>query len=79
MSKRKQDAACSHEQLAGTPLVRFPNVNIDAWNKIFEISVTGNLRGVQTCAPLIRESGGGSIVNIGSVAGIAGNFSTALE
>jgi NAD(P)-dependent dehydrogenase (short-subunit alcohol dehydrogenase family) len=57
-------------------LVRFPNVDIDEWNKIFEINVTGTLRGIQTCAPLIRESGGGSIVNIGSVAGITGNFGT---
>jgi NAD(P)-dependent dehydrogenase (short-subunit alcohol dehydrogenase family) len=51
-------------------LVRFPDVDIAEWNKIFEINVTGTLRGIQTCAPLIRESGGGSIVNIGSVAGI---------
>jgi NAD(P)-dependent dehydrogenase (short-subunit alcohol dehydrogenase family) len=57
-------------------LVRFPAVDIDAWNKIFEINVTGTLRGIQTCAPLIKESGGGSIVNIGSVAGITGNFGT---
>jgi NAD(P)-dependent dehydrogenase (short-subunit alcohol dehydrogenase family) len=57
-------------------LVRLPKVDIDEWNKIFEINVTGTLRGIQTCAPLIRESGGGSIVNIGSVAGITGNFST---
>jgi NAD(P)-dependent dehydrogenase (short-subunit alcohol dehydrogenase family) len=57
-------------------MVRFPSVDIDEWNKIFEINVTGTLRGIQTCAPLIRESGGGSIVNIGSVAGITGNFGT---
>jgi NAD(P)-dependent dehydrogenase (short-subunit alcohol dehydrogenase family) len=57
-------------------LVRFPNVDIDELNKIFEINVTGTLRGIQSCAPLIKESGGGSIVNIGSVAGITGNFST---
>ena len=57
-------------------LVRFPQVDIDEFNKIFEINVTGTLRGIQTCAPLIRDSGGGSIVNIGSVAGITGNFST---
>jgi len=57
-------------------LVRFPKVDIDEWNKLFEINVTGTLRGIQTCAPLIRESGGGSIVNIGSVAGITGNFGT---
>lgn len=57
-------------------LVRFPDVDIDEWNKIFEMNVTGTMRGIQTCAPLIRDSGGGSIVNIGSVAGITGNFST---
>ena len=57
-------------------LVRLPKVDIDEWNKIFEINVTGTLRGIQTCAPLIKDSGGGSIVNIGSVAGITGNFSS---
>jgi NAD(P)-dependent dehydrogenase (short-subunit alcohol dehydrogenase family) len=60
-------------------LVRFPHVDIDEFNKVFEINVTGTLRGIQTCAPLIRDSGGGSIVNIGSVAGITGNFSTAYS
>ena len=57
-------------------LVRFPKVDIEEWNRLFEINVTGTLRGIQTCAPLIKESGGGSIVNIGSVAGITGNFGT---
>jgi NAD(P)-dependent dehydrogenase (short-subunit alcohol dehydrogenase family) len=57
-------------------LVMLPEVDIDEWNKIFEINVTGTLRGIQTCAPLIKDSGGGSIVNIGSVAGITGNFGT---
>jgi len=57
-------------------LVRFPNVDIEEWRRLFDINVTGTLRGIQTCAPLMRESGGGSIINIGSVAGIAGNFGT---
>ena len=57
-------------------LVMLPEVDIEAWNKVFEINVTATLRGIQACAPLIKESGGGSIVNIGSVAGITGNFST---
>ena len=57
-------------------LVRFPEIDIQEWNKLFEINITGTLRGIQTCAPLIKDSGGGSIVNIGSVAGITGNFGT---
>ena len=59
--------------------VMLPNVDIDEWNKVFEINVTGTLRGIQTCTPLMRKSGGGSIVNIGSVAGITGNFGTAYS
>jgi NAD(P)-dependent dehydrogenase (short-subunit alcohol dehydrogenase family) len=75
----KKDAGALHVLMnivGSNALVRFPSVDIDEWNKIFEINVTGTLRGIQTCAPLIKESGGGSIVNIGSVAGITGNFST---
>jgi NAD(P)-dependent dehydrogenase (short-subunit alcohol dehydrogenase family) len=60
-------------------LVMFPEVDIDAWNKMFEINVVATLRGIQTCAPLMKDSGGGSIVNIGSVAGTTGNFSTAYS
>ncbi|MGB6194358.1 MAG: SDR family NAD(P)-dependent oxidoreductase [Terracidiphilus sp.] len=37
-------------------MVRFPSVDIEQWNKIFEINVTGTLRGIQTCAPLIKEN-----------------------
>jgi NAD(P)-dependent dehydrogenase (short-subunit alcohol dehydrogenase family) len=60
-------------------LVMLPDVDLDQWNKVFEINVTATLVGIQTCAPLIRDSGGGSIVNIGSVGGITGNFSTAYS
>lgn len=60
-------------------MVRFPEIDIEEWNKLFEINVTGTLRGIQTCAPLIKDSGGGSIVNIGSVAGITGTFGTAYS
>jgi NAD(P)-dependent dehydrogenase (short-subunit alcohol dehydrogenase family) len=60
-------------------MVMLPEVDIDDWNKVFEINVTATLRGMQTCAPLIKESGGGSIVNIGSLAGITGGFGTAYS
>ncbi len=59
-------------------LSMLPRVAME-WNKIFEINLTGTLRGIQTCAPLIKDSGGGSIINIGSIAGITGNFSTAYS
>lgn len=60
-------------------LVMLPKVDLEAWNKMFEINVNSVVMGMQTCAPLMKESGGGSIVNIGSVAGITGNFGTAYS
>ncbi|OBI37057.1 SDR family NAD(P)-dependent oxidoreductase [Mycobacterium colombiense] len=60
-------------------LVMMPDADLDAWNKVFEINVTATMVGMQTCAPLIRDSGGGSIVNIGSVGGLSGTFSTAYS
>jgi NAD(P)-dependent dehydrogenase (short-subunit alcohol dehydrogenase family) len=46
---------------------------------VFQINVTATMVGMQTCAPLMRDSGGGSIVNIGSVGGMSGTFSTAYS
>jgi NAD(P)-dependent dehydrogenase (short-subunit alcohol dehydrogenase family) len=60
-------------------LIRFPDIDIDEWDKLFETNVTGTLRGIQTCAPLMKDSGGGSIINIGSEAGITGGFGTAYS
>ena len=57
----------------------FPEIDIESWNEIFETNVTATMRGIQTCAPLIKDSDGGAIVLIGSVAGITGNFSTAYS
>lgn len=60
-------------------LSMIPNVDLEEWNKIFEVNVNSVVIGVQACAQLMKESGGGSIVNIGSVAGITGNFSSAYS
>jgi NAD(P)-dependent dehydrogenase (short-subunit alcohol dehydrogenase family) len=82
VARIKSEAGALHVLMnivGSNALVRFPEVDIEQWNALFEINVVGTLRGIQTCAPLIKESGGGSIVNIGSVAGITGNFGTAYS
>ena len=60
-------------------LSMIPTVDLKKWNEIFEINVNSVIIGVQACAQLMKESGGGSIVNIGSVAGITGNLSSAYS
>jgi 3alpha(or 20beta)-hydroxysteroid dehydrogenase len=42
----------------------------EAWNRTLAVNLTGALLGMKHCAPLIRDSGGGSVVNISSTAGL---------
>ncbi|MDG5483690.1 SDR family NAD(P)-dependent oxidoreductase [Mycolicibacterium gadium] len=46
-------------------------VELDLWRKIFSVNVEGTLRMSQCVAPVMRDGGGGSIVNIGSMEGYA--------
>ena len=46
-------------------------VELDLWRKIFSVNVEGALRMSQCVAPVMRDGGGGSIVNIGSMEGYA--------
>jgi NAD(P)-dependent dehydrogenase (short-subunit alcohol dehydrogenase family) len=39
------------------------------WDKTFEVNVKGYVHMIQACLPLMKERGGGRIVNVASVAG----------
>lgn len=41
------------------------------WGKTFEVNVMGYFHLAKACVPMMRERGGGSIVNVASVAGMA--------
>jgi 3alpha(or 20beta)-hydroxysteroid dehydrogenase len=43
---------------------------LEAWNRTLAVNLTGPMLGMKHCAPAIRDSGGGSIVNISSTAGL---------
>jgi NAD(P)-dependent dehydrogenase (short-subunit alcohol dehydrogenase family) len=49
------------------------------WERVLAVNLTGPFLGIQACAPHIRASGGGAIVNIGSTAGINGHFAAAYS
>jgi 3alpha(or 20beta)-hydroxysteroid dehydrogenase len=49
----------------------------DVWNLTLNINLSGPFYGMKAVAPLMRESGGGSIVNISSISGQVGYFSPA--
>jgi len=49
------------------------------WDRVLAVNLTGPFLGIKAVAPVIRDSGGGSIVNIGSTAGINGHFAAAYS
>ena len=49
------------------------------WERVLGVNLTGPFLGIRAAAPLIRDSGGGAIVNTGSTAGINGHFAAAYS
>lgn len=47
-------------------------VDPERWEQVLEVNLTGPFYGMRSVIPAMRESGGGSIVNITSTAGISG-------
>ena len=42
------------------------DTTLEAWNRTLAVNLTGSMLGMKHCAPAIRDSGGGSIINISS-------------
>ena len=54
---------------------RLPDVTLDAWQRTFDINVTGPMLGIQALVPLMPA--GSSIINICSVAAVSGHAAAA--
>lgn len=50
---------------------------LEAWERLIGINLTGTFLGIQAAARLMRESGGGSIVNISSNSAFSGHYDPA--
>jgi 3alpha(or 20beta)-hydroxysteroid dehydrogenase len=48
-------------------------IPLEEWQRVIDVNLTGPMLGIQAMAPLIRDSGGGAIVNISSTAGLIGH------
>jgi 3(or 17)beta-hydroxysteroid dehydrogenase len=49
------------------------DTSLDLWRKIMAVNLHGTFFGCQAVLPLMRETGGGAIVNLSSVSGIKGD------
>jgi 3alpha(or 20beta)-hydroxysteroid dehydrogenase len=59
--------------------LEFMDTTHEVWERVLRINLFGPFYGMQAVAPLIRDSGGGSIVNISSISGQIGYFSPAYS
>ncbi|HVQ59645.1 MAG TPA: SDR family NAD(P)-dependent oxidoreductase [Solirubrobacterales bacterium] len=48
--------------------------SLEDWSAVLDINLTGAFLGIKHAAPLLRRSPAGSIVNVGSVAGLAAHY-----
>jgi 3alpha(or 20beta)-hydroxysteroid dehydrogenase len=55
-----------------TSRVRVGEVELEEWNRVFAVNVTGALLGIQALLPLMGP--GSSIVNVGSLAALTGHY-----
>src|SRR5205085_2308548 len=50
----------------------FDAIRLEDWRKVMRVNLDGVFIGMRECIKVMKDSGGGSIVNIGSVAGYVG-------
>jgi NAD(P)-dependent dehydrogenase (short-subunit alcohol dehydrogenase family) len=58
-----------------SPMISITEVDVPTIDRVLAVNVKGVLLGVKHAAPIMISQGSGSIVNIGSVAGIRGGIS----
>jgi NAD(P)-dependent dehydrogenase (short-subunit alcohol dehydrogenase family) len=51
---------------------------VDGWDRTIEINQKGVWLGMRAAIPTLRESGGGSIVNVSSIFGVVGGFGASV-
>jgi 3alpha(or 20beta)-hydroxysteroid dehydrogenase len=50
------------------------NTTLPAWHRTIDVNLMGPMLGMKYCAPLLRDSGGGSIVNVSSTGGLLAHY-----
>jgi len=58
---------------------RVENTTLHDWNRVMEVNATGVFLGTKMGIPAIRQSGGGSIINVSSVLGLVGSHTGSPE
>ncbi|PDQ22636.1 3-oxoacyl-[acyl-carrier-protein] reductase [Mesorhizobium sanjuanii] len=66
------DILINNAGIAG-PIEPAESMTLEAWNRTLAVNLTSHFVLARLAAPLMRQAGGGAIVNISSTAGLVGN------
>ena len=68
------NAAVTSEGLAdmGDPFADFEDYPLSAWNKTIDVNLTGTFLVAREAGKAMRQSGGGSLINVSSIYGVVG-------
>ena len=71
----KLDILVNNAGIIGEPSVE--DTTIELWDRVMDVNAKGVFLGTKTVIPQMRNSGGGSIINISSVGGLVGHVESA--
>lgn len=64
----KLDVLVNSAGIPGTQHNQYENLTVEEWQSVFDVNTLGNFLGIKHVAPLMKKNGGGSIINISSIA-----------
>ena len=69
------NAGISISAAGGAHNIAMEDTSVDDWDRVMDINSKGVFLGTKAAIPAMRRAGGGSIVNISSIAGLSGAWS----
>jgi meso-butanediol dehydrogenase / (S,S)-butanediol dehydrogenase / diacetyl reductase len=66
-----------HNNAGFTTVAPLEEIDLETWNRILAVNLTGTFLGMKHAIPPMRRQGGGAIVNTASISGLAGDFGVA--
>jgi cyclopentanol dehydrogenase len=74
----KLNVLVNNAGISGMRGVRLENMTVEQWHQVFEVNAKGVFLGMKHAIPEIRKAGGGSIINIASIAAIRGGWGSSI-
>lgn len=69
----KIDILVNNAGILGNVMLPLEERSVEEFNKVIAVNLLGQFLGMKTVIPYMQKNGGGSVINISSIAGLTGN------